>query len=144
MSDTPPNIVEWRSRVIDERKANEEQYEKVSEKTRSLAFGVLAFAWVLLSADKGLPVTIANNHRTWILFTAGIAVISLFFDVVLALLTFVLRTYTYTDAVMSEQPQLPPQRLALSVGLTFGMMLVASIGSCASLILLMVIALLQH
>jgi hypothetical protein len=118
---------------------------RVSEKVRGLSFGVLGFTWVLLSADKGLPQAIANNHRMWILLTATVAVISLFFDLFHAIVSL-----SVIEQGLSFELK-PPKDGAVErsfyndsmlEGLFYTFKLLAAIGACASMLLLMLVALL--
>jgi hypothetical protein len=58
---------------------------RLTDKIRALALGVVAFSWVLMSADKPPIANIYRLHPLWLVGTALLAILSLLFDLLQSL-----------------------------------------------------------
>lgn len=61
---------------------------RLSDILRTIGIGIVVFCWGLLTADKGLALDVAAHHRVWIVVTASIAVLGLFFDLLQAVVGY--------------------------------------------------------
>jgi|SRR5664279_901063 len=61
---------------------------RLSDKLRTLALGVVAFCWALLSAKDPVPEAIGSNHHNWILWTAILAIFALLCDLLQSLTNY--------------------------------------------------------
>lgn len=61
---------------------------RISDLLRTLGIGTVVFCWGLFTADKGLAQDLALHHRGWIVITAAIAVLGLLFDLMQAIVAY--------------------------------------------------------
>ena len=61
---------------------------RISDLLRTLGIGTVVFCWGLFTADKGLAQDVGLRHRVWIVTTAAIAVLGLLFDLVQAVVAY--------------------------------------------------------
>ena len=61
---------------------------RLSDKLRTLALGVIAFCWALLSARDPVPQAIGSAYHNWILWTAILAIFALLCDLLQSLTNY--------------------------------------------------------
>jgi hypothetical protein len=61
---------------------------RISDLLRTLGIGTVVFCWGLFTADKGLAQDVGVHHRLWVVITAAIAVLGLLFDLLQALVAY--------------------------------------------------------
>lgn len=54
--------------------------KRISDKIKALALGIVGFAWVLISSDKGIGKSIVDHHVRWIVVITLLAVFALALD----------------------------------------------------------------
>lgn len=62
------------------RDVRRDMMQRVSDRVRALALGIVAFFWAVISADKEPVATMRHAHPRWLLLAACMAVASLFLD----------------------------------------------------------------
>ena len=115
---------------------------RIGEKVRGLALGVLGFCWVIVSADKGVAVTVNTLHHRWIYIAGCLAVLSLLVDLLHTLFHFVQvekGVALFRDGRGDEADFDYASWLYMSSTGLFWMKIIFSIGACLALAVLLMI-----